>query len=237
MEIMEIINDALVYPLNNIKALVIYAVLGIIAGIAVGGTILGIATGAALDNGALAGGFGIIGLLISIVIFLLIAGYELDIVKYGIKRDPIAPGIDVVRQVANAIKLIIVNIVYYIIPVIIAAVLGFLLGNGLLTTLAILIITIVFSLAAFMAKCRLAKTEELSDALAIGEAIGDISKVGIIKIIALAVIVFVIAFIVMFIISAITNWNSIIGGILMGIFFVYMTFFTNRAIGLLYSDV
>ncbi|WP_405303969.1 DUF4013 domain-containing protein [Methanobrevibacter sp.] len=237
MEIMEIIIDALVYPINNIKALVIYVVLGIIAGIAVGGTVVGVATGAAINNSALAGGLGIIGVLISVIIFLLIAGYELDIVKFGIKRDPGAPGIDIVRQVSNAIKLIIVDIVYYIIPVILAAVIGFLIGNGLIPSIVIILITIIFSIAAFMARCRLAKTDDLGEALAIGEAIGDISRVGILKIILLAVLVIIIAFILLLIIGAITNWNSTIGGILMGIFFVYMAFFTNRAIGLLYSDV
>ena len=237
MEIMEIISDALVYPFNNIKALVIYIVLGIIAGIAIGGTLVGVTTGATVNNGALVGGLGIIGLLISVIIILLILGYELDIVKYGIKRDPGSPGIDITRQVANAIKLIIVDLVYYIIPVIIVAVIRFLIGNGLLTSIFLILLTIVFSIAAFMARCRLAKTDDLGDALAIGEAIGDISRVGILKIISLAVLVILIAFIVFFIISAISKWNSVIGGLLMGIFFVYMAFFTNRALGLLYSDV
>ena len=236
MEIMEIISEALVYPINNIKALLIYVVLGIIAGLAIGGTIIGLVTGANTHN-ALASGLGIIGTLISIVILLLIAGYELDIVKYGIKRDPGAPGIDIVRQVTNAIKLIIVDFVYYIIPIIVAALMGFLIGTGFITTIVIIIIAIIFSLAAFMARCRLAKTDSLGDALAFGEAIGDISRVGIIKIIAVALITILIVFIISFIIAAITSWNSTIGGILMGIFFVYAAFFINRAVGLLYSDV
>ena len=237
MEIMEIISEALVYPFNNIKALIIYVILGIIAGLAIGGTVVGIATGAAMDNAALTGITGILGILISVVIFLLIMGYELDIVKFGINRDPGAPGIDLVRQVSNAIKLLIVSIVYFIVPVIIAALLGFLLGNGILTILIAVIITIVFALAQFMAKCRLAKTDNLGEALSIGEAIGDISRVGIVKLIIFIIVVAIIIFILYFIVSLIAQWNQTVGGTLMGILGVYITFFVGRATGLLYSDV
>ena len=236
MEIMEIISDAFIYPLNNIKALAIYIILGIIAGILGGGTIIGLILGAGSDN-ALAGGLGVIGFILTIVILLLITGYELDIVKFGIKRDSGAPGIDIIRQVTNAIKLIIVDIVYYIVPAIILALMGFLIGNGILTQIIMLIIGIIFSLAAFMARCRLAKTDDLGEALAIGQAIGDISRVGILNLIIVTVLMLVILFIILIIIGVIVSWNNIIGGILMGIFFVYAAFVTNRAIGLLYSEV
>ena len=235
MNVSEIITDALMYPLNNIKALLIYVVLGIIAGLAVGGTVVGVATGTAANNAWLTGGAGIIGLIISIVLFLLIDGYQLDIVKYGINRDPGAPGIDVVRQVTNAIKLIIVYIVYFIVPVIIAALLFFLLGKGILTIIIAAIIAIVFTLAEFMAKCRLAKTDSLGEALAIGSAIGDISRVGLLKILITVIAVFVIAFIAGLIVVGVSNLNSTVGSILMGIFGIYFAFFVNRASGLLYS--
>lgn len=236
MDVSEIITDALMYPFNNIKALVLYVVLGIISGIAFGGTALGILTGAAANNSWLAGGVGIIGFIISFIILLLISGYELDIVKYGIKRDSGAPGIDITRQVINAIKLIIVYIVYYIIPAIIIAILGLFLKDWILYAIAF-ILAIIFALAQFMAKCRLADTEELGHALAIGEAIGDISKVGIGKLLAVIIISFIIIAIVLTILVFVAQWNGIIGGILLGIFGTYLVFFTNRATGLLYSNV
>ena len=236
MEIGEIISDALVYPFNNIKALIVYVILGVIAGIALGGTLVGIATGTQSHNALLTGFTGIIGTIISIIALLLIMGYELDIVKYGINRDPGAPGIDVVRQVVNAIKLLIVRIVYYIIPVIVGVILMLLLGRGILTLAIVFIVAIVFSLAAFMGTCRLAKTENLGDVLAIGEAIGDISRVGIGKLIITIIAIFVIIFVIALIIGLINNLNNVIGGILLGIFSVYAVFFAQRAIGLLYSD-
>ena len=99
------------------------------------------------------------------------------------------------------------------------------------------ILMIIFSLAEFMGECRLAKDDSLGSALAIGEAIGDISRVGIGKFIATLVVAFIILVILFAIIGAITNFNAIVGGILLGICGVYIVFFLARIKGLLYSDV
>ena len=237
MGVGDIIGDALAYPFSNIKALVLYVILGIIAAIIGGAAVISLAT--ALSTKGFAGfafsGLSIVGIIVFILVLFLIEGYGLDIIKYGIERRSDSPGIDFGRQVSNAIKLIIVSIVYYIVPAIIIFVLGLFLRDWILTILSIILV-IVFALANFMAKCRLAKTDNLGDALAIGEAIGDISRVGLGKIIATVVVIFVILIIVAFIIGIITNANNTIGNILLGIFSVYFVFFYNRAIGLLYSD-
>ena len=237
MGVGDIIGDALVYPFSNIKALVLYAVLGIIAGIIGGAAVLSIAT--AMTSTGAAGfafsGLSIVGVIVFILILFLIEGYGLDIIKYGIERRADSPGIDFGRQVSNAVKLIVVSIVYYIVPAIIVFILGLFLRDWILLILTI-ILFIVFALANFMAKCRLAKTDNLGDALAIGEAIGDISRVGLGKIIATVVVIFVILVIVAFIIGLISSVSDIVGSVLLGIFAVYFVFFYNRAIGLLYSD-
>lgn len=237
MGVGDIIGDALVYPFSNIKALVLYAVLGIIAGIIGGAAVLSIAT--AMTSTGAAGfafsGLSIVGVIVFILILFLIEGYGLDIIKYGIERRADSPGIDFGRQVSNAVKLIIVSIVYYIVPAIIVFILGLFLRDWILLIITI-ILFIVFALANFMAKCRLAKTDNLGDALAIGEAIGDISRVGLGKIIATVVVIFVILVIVAFIIGLISSVSDIVGSVLLGIFAVYFVFFYNRAIGLLYSD-
>ena len=238
MDIGDIFGDALVYPFNNIKALVLYAVLGIIAGI-VGGTAVASLVGALSTKGLASFAFdalSIVGIIVFVLLLFLIAGYALDIIKYGIERRPDGPGIDFGRQVSNAIKLFVVDIVYYLVPLIIMLVLSLFLRNWLLSIIAI-ILFIVFALANFMAKCRLAKTDDLGYALAIGEAIGDISRVGIGKILATVIIVFVIVFIVVIILGLIAGINKTVASILLGIFSVYVIFFYNRAIGLLYSDV
>ena len=237
MGVGNIIGDALAYPFNNIKALVLYVVLAIIAGIIGGATLL--SSAASFSSQGFAGfafsGLSIVGIIVFILVLFLIEGYGLDIIKYGIERRADGPGIDIGRQISNAAKLIIVSIVYYVIPAIIIFILGLFLRDWIMTIISIILV-IVFALANFMAKCRLAKTDNLGDALAIGEAIGDISRVGFGKIIATVLVIFIILVIIAFIIGLISNANATIGNILLGIFSVYFVFFYNRAIGLLYSD-
>ena len=238
MDLGEIFGDAFVYPLHNIKSLVVFAILGIIGAIIGGASIIGIlgALGSTGWTEFAFSGLGIVGIIVFVLILFLIAGYSLDIIKYGIERRVDGPEIDIGRQIANTIKLIIVDVVYYVVPAILVFVLGLFLRNWLMSIISI-IVFIVFALANFMAKCRLAKTENIGEALAIGEAIGDISRVGILKIIATVVILVIIAFVALIVIGWINRLSGIVGSILLGIFVVYFLFFYNRAIGLLYSDV
>ena len=237
MSIGSIISDALAYPLNNVKALVVYLVLALIAAFIGGSALVGF-IGAYHTTGfssAAFAGMGIVGIIVFVLVYFLIEGYALDIVKYGIERRNDSPGIDIGRQISNAIKLIIVSFVYFIIPVIITFVLGLFLRNWLVSIIA-LILFIVFALANFMAKCRLAKTDDLGAALAIGEAIGDISRVGIVKILGVVAIVVIILLIIAIVVVLINKLNGMLGNVVLAIASVYFAFFYNRAVGLLYSD-
>ena len=236
MNIIEIITDSLMYPINNLGAVVLYAVMGIVAALVLVFTGVGISVGAASDNLAAAGIVGVIGIIIAAVLVLLIEGYALDGVKYGISRNDGAPGIDFARQVVNGIKLIVVNIVYFLIPILLTFLIAIIFSQWI-TQLACLILFIIFGLAEFMAECRLAKTDSLNSALSIGEAIGDISRVGILKLVVTLLAVGIISGIITYIINAISGFNSFIGAILLGIFGIYIVLFSNRATGLLYSDV
>ena len=237
MSLSEIISDSMSYPFKNIKALLIYAILGIIASIVAGNTVISLFATAA-SSGAVETALGIttiIGLIFFIIVLFLIEGYALDIVKYGIERRNDGPGIEVGRQVVNAFKLIIIDIVYFIVPVIIIAVLSLFFRHWFIVVIAF-ILFIVFALANFMAKCRLAQSDSLGSALAIGEAIGDISKVGFGKLIATVIVIAIISLIILIVIGFINELSDPVGSILLGIFSVYFVFFYNRAIGLLYSD-
>jgi hypothetical protein len=57
------------------------------------------------------------------------------------------------------------------------------------------------------------------------------------KVLITVIAVFAIGLIIAFIFGLVYQVNNTIGGILLGIFGVYATFFYNRAIGLLYSEV
>ena len=238
MNISEILSDALAYPFHNIKSLVLYVVLGIIAAIIGGASLISIAGGASTKGiSAFAlDGVGILGFVVFIIMLFLIEGYALDIVKFGIERRSDGPGIDLGRQVTNAIRLIAVDIVYYIVPAVIIFVLALFLREWFLIIISVILI-IIFALANFMARCRLAKTDSLNEALAVGEAIGDISRVGIGKLIATVLIVVIIAIVIILIIGLIGSLNDTVGDILFGIVTVYLVFFYHRVIGLLYSDV
>ncbi|MBE6499974.1 MAG: DUF4013 domain-containing protein [Methanobrevibacter thaueri] len=238
MNVGDIMSDALVYPFNNIKALVIFIILGIIAAI-IGGSALFALMGSVSTQGGFnfaLGGVSLAGFIVFILLLFLIEGYALDIIKFGIEKRADGPGIDFGRQIGNAIKLIIVNIVYYIVPSIIVFILGIFLRDWILTIIS-LILFLVFALAHFMAKCRLAKSDSLGESLAIGEAIGDISRVGLGKLLATVIVIIIMAALILFIVGIISNFNNIIGSILLGIVVVYIIFFYNRAIGLLYSEI
>ncbi|WP_296791932.1 DUF4013 domain-containing protein [uncultured Methanobrevibacter sp.] len=236
MELMEIISDALVYPFHNIKALIIYLILGIILGIVWVGSMGAAAASAAASNLAAAMGSAVIGFIVAVIISFAISGYQLDIIKYGIDRSFDAPGLDFVRQFFNGFKLTIVQLVYFIIPIIISAILAIIFQHWLAMVIEF-ILFVIFGLAAFMAECRLAKTEDIGYALSIGDAIGDITKVGILKLIVFIVIVALIAFLLSIIGGFISGWNSTVGGIFLGALGIYLVFFAARAAGLLYSNV
>ncbi|WP_296887062.1 DUF4013 domain-containing protein [uncultured Methanobrevibacter sp.] len=236
MDLGEIIKDSLAYPINNIKSLIVYGILGIIVGIVVGSSFLGMVV--SINGGkvveTLASGF--IGFVVALFVGFVVSGYQLDIVKFGIDRRNDGPSFDVMRQFFNGVKVFVVSLIYYVIPLIIVAILGLFLKNWIMTIITF-ILFVIFALAQFMAQCRLAKTEDLGAALAIGEAIGDISRVGILRLLLFIVMVFLIAFILFFICALIMRWNSTVGGILMGFIGVYVMFFSGRASGLLYSDI
>lgn len=236
MELGEIISDALAYPLKNIKALAIYAILGIILGIVAGSSLLAVLFSASSKNVLATIGSSLLAVIVTLVLGFFITGYQLDITKYGIERREDGPGVDFVRQFINGIKLFVVNFVYMIIPIIISVIVGMIFQNWL-TSVITFIVTIIFALGMMMAQCRLAKTEDFGYALDIGEAIKDVSRVGLLKLLLFIILVFIITFILFFIVAAIMQWNSTIGGILMGIIGVYVVFFSARATGLLYSDV
>ena len=123
MEIMDIIKDAFTFPANNLKALAIYIVITFIVGIlATGGfitTIFSVNSTAYLVVSAIL-------FIIAFIIGLILAGYEIDIIKTGIEGDGLAPDIDFKGDLVRGIKAIVVAIVYFIIPAIITIIVAFL---------------------------------------------------------------------------------------------------------------
>ena len=237
MEIMEIITEAINYPLNHMKELGIYiAIMFVISLIML--LTLGVAViGASMDSAAAVGISGIIGIILILLIALLVEGYGLDIIKLSIERSDDAPSIDIPRQIINGCKYIIMAIVYLIIPIIIMAILGAI--NDTLGLIVGVILFIIFGLALFMGACRLAETESLGYALNVKEAINDIMSVGIVKLLVILIIIIAIGSVLSLIAGLFSGHGTIgdiISVIISALVSAYMFFFQNRAIGLLYSD-
>lgn len=237
MEIMEIIINSISYPAQHLKSLVIYFALGLIGGIIIG--LSGARTAFAAGHGSFFTFFvAIIGLIIAVIIGFVIEGYGLDIIKFGIRRLNASPEVEFERQSINGIKSLVVFIVYYIIPIIIMFLLSFIFRDWILFILGF-VLFIIFSLAFAMGQCRLAKTDDLSNALDISAAIDDIFNIGIAKVILTIIAISIVILVITGIFSAITNFifGTAVASAIMGIIDAYVLFFANRALGLLYSEI
>ncbi|RAP44977.1 MAG: hypothetical protein BZ135_07070 [Methanosphaera sp. rholeuAM6] len=244
MDISEIIKDALVYPTENIKALIIYLLLGLIVGIV--SVFTGLGGIVAMSSQELRAGLvvGIIGIIVIIALYLLILGFSLDIIKYGIKRSSDAPEIDFVRQVSDGLKYIIVSVVYMIIPIIIAAILSMVIDQGIAILIGIILMIIVAFILT-MAICRLAQTDSLGYALDFKGAIDDLTQIGVGKVVGTIigsgivgiVIVMLISFVLALILSIFNSstLTSTVVPIVSSILDAWLVFYVNRATGLLYS--
>ena len=238
MEIGEIIGDAIRYPLNHTKSLLIYIVIMFVIALIAIFTGVGLVAGQETNQVLASGIIGIIGLLLIIIIALLVDGYGLDIVKLGIEKSDAAPEIDIGRQVIAGLKYLIVGIVYIIIPFIVMLLLSAI--NDTLGLIVGVILFIIFGLALLMGQCRLANTGSLGEALNIPEAIKDLQAIGIFKVLIVIIIVGIIALILNFIagiFSGMGDIGSFISAILSAIVGAYTFFFGHRATGLLYSDL
>ena len=238
MEIGEIIGDAVRYPLNHTKSLLIYIVIMFIIALIAIFTGIGLVAGQETNQLFASGIIGFIGLLLIIIIGLFVSGYGLDIVKLGTERSEAAPEIDIGRQAILGLKNIIVGFVYCIIPLIVMLLLGYI--NNTLAVIVGLILFIVFGLALLMGECRLANTESLGEALNIPEAIKDLQTIGIFKVLIVIILICIIGLILNFIagiFSGMGDIGSFISAILSAIVGAYTFFFGNRATGLLYSDL
>ena len=186
---------------------------------------------------------GLIGIIVIIWLLLLMFGFSLDIVKLSINKNKDAPEIELSRQISNGLKYIIVSIVYLIIPIIITVILSML--NQTIGIIVGIILTVIFSFALSMAICRLAETDKLGYALDISGAFADLQQIGIdkvvITIIAAAIVGFVIVFVLTLILSVIVGIISadlIYSAVplITPIFDAWLLFYTNRVMGLLYSE-
>jgi len=140
-------------------------------------------------------------LFISMIIFPLWLGYQWVIYKGESQLPPLD---DWVEMFINGIKLIIVSIVYFIIPMIVLMFVGGAgilmgaatdnLGAGALIGLLIgFIVAFVFSLIALMALIRFARTDSIGEAFNVSAIIAHIGKIGWLNYILALIILWIVA--------------------------------------------
>ena len=230
MDLNDLIMDSIVYPSKNVKALCIYMLLSLIIGI------VAVATG--LTNTSKMAGLDVIvafvGVIVLLALIFLVEGYVLDIVKFGIERRNDAPEIDFVRQATNGVKIFIISFVYMIIPTIILV----LSGNNIVGIIISLILFIVFGLFLSIAQCRLAESEEIADALNFKGVYDDIMAIGLTKVVLTIIVIAIITGCISAFVSGIFGilGNELLTAIVVSIVDIYLLFFSNRAVGLLYSN-
>lgn len=112
-----------------------------------------------------------------------------------------------------------------------------LMGSLAVTIIAALVLFVIFGFLLCMAEGRLAKTGSLKEALNIFESIKDMTRIGLGKVIIVILLVIVLIVIIEIILTLILNKYPFLLSTLEIIITPYFILVTQRAIGLLYSDI
>ena len=276
MDIIDIIKESFIFPSKNLKELIIYIVLTFLIGFFTVGTFVSVYIALPQNHFPL---LGTIFTIISLIIGLIVTGYQISILKSGINNDENTPSFDLKNNLITGIKMLFVGIIYMIIPTIIMFIVGFAtnipgqitniyqnillnsvnatsiansaspvlstipdstmiaLNSSITITLIVsLVLFIIFSFLETMGESRLAKTGSLSEALNIIESFKDITRIGAVKVIVVIFVVILIVFIINSILGYVSQFIPQLT-ILSIIMSPYLVFFTQRAKGLLYSDI
>ncbi len=105
-----------------------------------------------------------------------------------------------------------------------------------ITSVVAMVLFIIFAFLHTMGESRLANTGSLGEALNIPEAFRDIKRIGAGKVIATVLMIFIVVAVISGIISYISGQIPQLS-IISIIVTPYLAFFTQRAVGLLYSDI
>ena len=177
---------------------------------------------------------GIKAIIVAIVYFIIPAIITLIVAFITNVPGNIVNMTQYINQTAvNANGTVVANSVLEMVP---KSVMSGLVGSISITLLVAAVLFIIFSFIQVMANSRLANTDSLGEALNIPEAIKDISRIGVGKVIATIILVFIVALVINAILSAVYQQVPQLS-ILNIIVTPYIMFFTNRATGLLYSDI
>ena len=106
-----------------------------------------------------------------------------------------------------------------------------------ITAIVAVILFFIFGIFNQIALCRLAKYDSIGEAFSFGKIFENIKEIGFLRLIGFLIVLYFISFILAFIIGLlmVIPYVGVIIACLIGNSFILL--FTNRALGLLYSDI
>ena len=262
MNITEIIKDAFLFPSKNMERFAVYLVLSVLMTVFIlGGTLVYPWGFFNVDNYAIGG----IYLVIALVIGFFISGYHLKVIKSGIELDDEVPVFELGENFLGGFEITIISVFYFIIQAFIIAVAVLatnVFGNAIATvqeirlqifnvlnavfnfiislaiTIAVaLIVFLIFSILQSASQARLANTDSLKYALDIFEALKDIKRIGIVKVLLLVLLVLVIIAVMATIFIILFNYLPLVVSVIYILLVPYIALAIQRLIGLAYSDI
>ncbi len=242
MDLSKIILNSIKYPFKNIAKLPIIFILFILIAI--------IPIGKLLNNNYMM----LIGGIAFFVFILIVPGYFLNIIKIGSRESAMFPSLNLVNNIYDSIRVLVLRMVYMIVPVAMFfillstvapasfnllndfKILSFLATFGLLLVI-ILVTYLIFEFLLFFAKARLAYHNSLSEALKVNKVIEDIRNIGIFNIIKWVVAMIALAIVVSVVSSFVITIPYV--GILIDICVIVpiMESIASYSVGLLYSNI
>lgn len=242
MDLTKLVTNSFKYPFRNIKKLPILFVLFILIAI--------IPIGMILDNSYITA----IGMIAFFLFILIVPGYLLSIVKVGSNHSAMMPSFNLINNIYDSIRVLLLRIVYMIVPAVVffiaLTIFGptsrdliysfriheFLATVGLV--LLIIIITyVIFECLLFFAKARMAYFNSLKEALKINLVIGDIRSIGIINIIKWLVVMAILLNVITFVTSFVLSIPYVGFLLYIGIVIPTIESIANYSLGLIYSNI
>ncbi len=118
--LIDLFKEALVYPTKDYKALLIFGVVFLVANLT---SVLG-SWGIEINTTVIE----LLG-IVSLILYFVTQGYMLSVLKETINFGEDIPALDIFANLVDGLKLLVVEIVYYIIPTIIVLIVGWLSGT------------------------------------------------------------------------------------------------------------
>lgn len=189
----------------------------------------------------------ILGFIIAVLFSIVMLGYSINVIKKGIDNSNEIPDFDFANNFVDGIKVLIIGLVYFIIPIIITLVLLFMFGAigagldkmagslGIWAVFAV-IIFIIFGIFAIIAEARFAISRSIGDALSIGEVFADVKRIGILNIILFLIVVSILLIVLALILSVVAI-IPVIGIVIVDLILGgFALLFVNYGVGLIYSE-